>query len=128
MLSRIAGNCLWLARYLERAENTARLIGVAHNQSLMPEFHGGDARPWRWLVDIAADDQALDKLPSHNPADAALELLIWNRDYLEPYDSAFGQLMLGVVGVFFGGAFVWLARSFRPVEEQRFLRTEDVAA
>lgn len=81
MLSRIAGNCLWLARYLERAENTARLIGVAHNQALMPEFHGGDPRPWRWLVDIAADDQALDKLPSHNPADAALELLIWNRDY-----------------------------------------------
>jgi uncharacterized alpha-E superfamily protein len=81
MLSRIAGNCLWLARYLERAENTARLIGVAQNQSLLPEFHRGDARPWRWLVDIAADDTALDKLPTHNPADAALELLIWNRDY-----------------------------------------------
>ena len=55
-------------------------------------------------------------------------LLIWNRDYLEPYDSAFGQFMLGVVGLFFGGAFVWLARSFRPVEEQRFLRTEDAVA
>lgn len=81
MLSRIAGNCLWLARYLERAENTARMIGVAQNQSLLPEFHGGDPRPWRWLVDVAADDHALDKLPSHNPADAALELLIWNRDY-----------------------------------------------
>ena len=81
MLSRIAGNCLWLARYLERAENTARLIGVAHWQSLLPEFHGGDPRPWHWLVDVAADDTALSKMPSHNPADAALELLIWNREY-----------------------------------------------
>ncbi len=81
MLSRIAGNCLWLARYLERAENTSRLIGVAHWQSLLPEFHGGDPRPWRWLVDVSADDTALEKLPHHNPADAALELLVWNREY-----------------------------------------------
>jgi hypothetical protein len=58
----------------------------------------------------------------------AAALLIWNRDYLEPYDSALGQLVLGIVGLFFGGAFVWLARSFRPTEDERFLRTEDVLA
>jgi uncharacterized alpha-E superfamily protein len=81
MLSRIAVNCLWLARYLERAENTARLIGVAQRQSLMPEYHAGNARPWRWLIDIAADDKVLEKLPGTNPASAAIALLIYDRDY-----------------------------------------------
>jgi hypothetical protein len=58
----------------------------------------------------------------------AIGLLVFNRDYLEPYDSAFGQLVLGIVGLLFGTAFVWLARAFRPTEDQRFLRTEDVLA
>ena len=58
----------------------------------------------------------------------AIGLLIFNRDYLEPYDSLFGQFVLSIVGLLFGTAFVWLARAFRPVEEERFLRTEDVLA
>lgn len=36
MLSRTADSLYWLARYLERAENTARLLEVTHNLSLMP--------------------------------------------------------------------------------------------
>ncbi len=35
MLKRTAGNCFWLARYLERAENTARLVGVAQSGDLL---------------------------------------------------------------------------------------------
>jgi hypothetical protein len=58
----------------------------------------------------------------------AIGLLIFNRDYLEPYDSPFGQLVLAIVGLLFGTAFVWLARAFRPTEDERFLRTEDVLA
>lgn len=36
MLSRTADALYWLARYLERAENTARLLEVTHTLSLMP--------------------------------------------------------------------------------------------
>lgn len=36
MLSRTAASLYWLARYLERAENTARLLEVTHTLSLMP--------------------------------------------------------------------------------------------
>lgn len=36
MLSRTADALYWLARYLERAENTARLLEVTHNLTLMP--------------------------------------------------------------------------------------------
>lgn len=36
MLSRTADSLYWLARHLERAENTARLLEVTHKLSLMP--------------------------------------------------------------------------------------------
>ncbi|HZA75999.1 MAG TPA: hypothetical protein VE623_06360 [Acidimicrobiales bacterium] len=54
----------------------------------------------------------------------ALGLLVFNRDYLEPYDKAVGQLVLGLIGLCFAGAFIWLARSFRFQDEERFLRVE----
>lgn len=54
----------------------------------------------------------------------ALMLIIFNREYLEPYDSLVGQLVLGIVGACFGIAFVWLARSFRYQDDERFLQTE----
>ncbi len=37
MLTRIAGNCYWMARYLERAENNARLLRMAQRHSCLPE-------------------------------------------------------------------------------------------
>jgi tight adherence protein B len=54
----------------------------------------------------------------------ALLLLVLNKEYLEPYDSITGQVVLGAVGLCFGGAFLWLARAFRYQDEERFLRTE----
>lgn len=36
MLSRTADNLFWMARFIERAENTARVLGVAHLNSLLP--------------------------------------------------------------------------------------------
>jgi hypothetical protein len=51
-------------------------------------------------------------------------LIVFNREYLEPYDSILGQGVLGFIGLCFGGAFYWLSRSFRIEGEERFLRTE----
>lgn len=81
MLSRIAANCLWLARYLERAENTARLIGVAQWRSLLPEYHGGDPRPWRWLVEAAADPATWSLVPERDSGAAVIALLIHDREH-----------------------------------------------
>lgn len=36
MLSRTASNLYWLSRYLERAENTARMLEVSHSIAMMP--------------------------------------------------------------------------------------------
>lgn len=51
----------------------------------------------------------------------AAGLVVFNRDYLSPFDSAFGQLMLLLVGALFVTAFAWLTRISRFREPQRFL-------
>lgn len=37
MLSRTASHLYWMARYMERAENTARILDVTHRMSLLPQ-------------------------------------------------------------------------------------------
>ena len=50
MLSRVAENLYWMARYVERAENTARLISV--NANLLMDLPRGSALGWAPLIDI----------------------------------------------------------------------------
>ena len=50
MLSRVADNLYWLARYLERAENLARLVDV--NGSLMLDLPRDMAPGWQPLITI----------------------------------------------------------------------------
>ena len=50
MLSRVAENIYWLSRYVERAENTARLVRV--NSNLMLDTPRGITPGWEPLVDI----------------------------------------------------------------------------
>lgn len=50
MLSRVAENIYWMARYVERAENTARIVAV--NANLLLDLPKGIAPGWRPLVDI----------------------------------------------------------------------------
>jgi tight adherence protein B len=58
----------------------------------------------------------------------ALFLVLFNRDYLEPYDTMLGQGVLAVIGLCFGSAFFWLSRSFRIDAEERFLRTDGMGS
>ena len=47
MLSRTAENLFWMARHIERAENTARMLDVAHRSSLLPlDMEGTEAYLW----------------------------------------------------------------------------------
>ncbi|MGH2339956.1 alpha-E domain-containing protein [Segnochrobactraceae bacterium EtOH-i3] len=46
MLSRTADNLYWLSRYVERAENTARIIDTAARLSAMPAGYGGTSNEW----------------------------------------------------------------------------------
>ncbi|MFC0107923.1 type II secretion system F family protein [Kibdelosporangium aridum] len=55
----------------------------------------------------------------------AVGLVLLNRGYLTPYNTAFGQIMLLFVGVLFAAAFGWLARIARLREAERFLTELD---
>jgi tight adherence protein B len=54
-------------------------------------------------------------------------LIVFNRNYLDPYGTFVGQLVLLLVGLCFGGAFTWLSRSLRVETEDRFLAGDGAA-
>jgi len=59
MLSRVAENIYWLARYLERAEDTARIVMVSAN--LLLDLPRGIAPGWRPLVDITGANDLFEE-------------------------------------------------------------------
>jgi len=58
MLSRVAERIYWQARYLERAENTARLLNVF--STLLLDLPPGTKLGWRSLVEITGNEIAFD--------------------------------------------------------------------
>ena len=65
MLARVAENLCWLSRYLERAENTVRLISV-HGNMLMDLPQIDEQQGWSPLISINGLDE--DFLKLHNMA------------------------------------------------------------
>jgi uncharacterized alpha-E superfamily protein len=53
MLSRTADHLFWMARYVERAENTARMLDVNHQTALLPQSDKGAEEGWRALLGIS---------------------------------------------------------------------------
>ncbi len=53
MLSRTADHLFWMARYMERAENTARMLDVNYQTSLLPQSADDAERGWRGLLGIS---------------------------------------------------------------------------
>ncbi len=50
MLSRTADNLFWFARYIERADNTARILEAASRLSAMPIAYSGTSNEWESAV------------------------------------------------------------------------------
>ncbi|MEM7696420.1 MAG: alpha-E domain-containing protein [Pseudomonadota bacterium] len=50
LLSRVADDIYWLARYTERAENTARILDVAARLASLPSTYGGTTNEWESAV------------------------------------------------------------------------------
>jgi uncharacterized alpha-E superfamily protein len=53
MLSRTADHLFWMARYTERAENTARMLDVNYQTSLLPQSADRAEKGWRGLLGIS---------------------------------------------------------------------------
>ncbi len=53
MLSRTADHLFWMSRYTERAENTARLLDVSYQTSLLPQSDQVAQLGWQGLLSIS---------------------------------------------------------------------------
>jgi len=53
MLSRTADHLYWMARYTERAENTARMLDVRVQYSLMPQSAQAEQQGWRTMLGVS---------------------------------------------------------------------------
>jgi uncharacterized alpha-E superfamily protein len=74
MLSRVAENIYWAARYVERAENTARVINV--NANLLLDLPRGIAPGWEPLIAITGSDELYQKRHKEYGERAVLRFLI----------------------------------------------------
>ncbi|MFC0131855.1 hypothetical protein CR105_16825 [Massilia eurypsychrophila] len=60
MLSRTADHLFWMARYTERAENTARMLDVCLQHSLMPQSALAAQQGWRSMLGVSELEEAFD--------------------------------------------------------------------
>ena len=61
MLSRTADHLFWMARYTERAENTARMLDVNTETGLMPQSKATSLRGWRAMLNISELQDRFDQ-------------------------------------------------------------------
>jgi uncharacterized alpha-E superfamily protein len=82
MLSRVASNLYWMSRYIERAENTARLLDV--NLQLLIDFEGyveGDERNfWEAIVWSTGDQELFRKSYEITNSETVTDFAIFSRD------------------------------------------------
>lgn len=74
MLSRTADNIFWMARYIERAESTARLIQMAQRMAILPGPVHRDE--WRSLLRVTGCERMIDGGRSVAEADVVRLLLL----------------------------------------------------
>jgi uncharacterized alpha-E superfamily protein len=60
MLSRTADHLYWMARYTERAENTARMLDVAVQTAMLPQSALDTEQAWRAILGISELQGAFD--------------------------------------------------------------------
>jgi uncharacterized alpha-E superfamily protein len=53
MLARTADHLYWMARYMERAENTARMLDVNYQTALLPQSAADAEKGWKGLLSIS---------------------------------------------------------------------------
>lgn len=61
MLSRTADHLYWMSRYTERAENTARMLEVNWQMSLLPQSEAAARAAWRAMLQISELSEAFDQ-------------------------------------------------------------------
>ena len=79
MLSRVAERVYWMARYLERAENTARLVNAY--TTLLLDLPRGVEPGWKHLVDIVGAGASFDARYARYDERSTITFLVADADY-----------------------------------------------
>lgn len=87
MLSRTADHLFWMARYTERAENTARMLDVRVQYSLMPQSAQAEQRGWRSMLGVSELEAQFDaKYPALTQKDV-IDFMVRDPDNLSSITS-----------------------------------------
>src|SRR5204863_7863078 len=93
MLSRVANSLYWMSRYIERADNVARILDV--NLQLLLDFRSldGDGAHDRWMpiVQAAGDQHSFVARHQRATAGAVADFMVFQRENPNSIVSSIGQ-------------------------------------
>ena len=76
MLSRTADHLFWMARYIERAENTARMLDVNVQTALLPQDPENAEQGWRAMLSICELTEAFANKHDEVSAEAVIDFMV----------------------------------------------------
>ena len=76
MLSRTADHLFWMARYIERAENTARMLDVNVQTALLPHKEETAEQGWRAMLSICELQEKFAKRHTTITAQAVMDFMV----------------------------------------------------
>jgi uncharacterized alpha-E superfamily protein len=80
MLSRTADSLFWLSRYVERADNTARIIDAASRLAAMPISYAGTSNEWESALAAAGALRGFEVHHLEASRDAVIDFLAFSSD------------------------------------------------
>jgi len=81
VLSRDADSLYWLSRYVERAENTARILDVAYRMASMPiSYHGVETNEWESALATACGIDQFRALHGEITPERVIEFLAFSEE------------------------------------------------
>lgn len=78
MLSRTADSIYWLSRYIERAENTARIIDAASRLAALPAGYGGSTNEWESALSSTGSLAAFEQHYEFATPENVVEFLVFS--------------------------------------------------
>jgi uncharacterized alpha-E superfamily protein len=80
MLSRTADHLFWMSRYIERAENLARLLDVTWQMSMVPQSEAAANQNWHAIIALNSLNEAFSAKYSEVNAENVLRFMVSDPD------------------------------------------------
>ena len=87
MLSRTADHLFWMSRYIERAENLARLLDVTYQMSLVPQSEEAANRNWNAIIALNSLEEAFAAKYAAVNGENVLKFMVSDADNLASIHS-----------------------------------------